>query len=400
MPPDLPRRRFMVGAIAAGTLLIGCSEQSDDTTDTESDTTDAADPTTGATTTAASATTAAAATGAWHMPAEEVEHERTWMCWPSSTEVWGEDLGAVQDTIVNLATAIADFEPVTLLCRPAELDNLRAKVGDGIDLVAAPVDDLWARDTLPNFLVGTGADGQPALAAGHVQFNGWGDKQIHDGDAQLAAIVAKHLGIPLIESGLVGEGGGLEVDGDGTVLAAKSSWVNPNRNPKLTETQIADDLTRMLGAKRVIWIDGLAGADITDGHIDTLARFINPETILVDVPHVTEPDDPWIAVAESTKQALTAARTLDGQPYTIEPIAQPATTRESGDSFLSTYMNFYVCNGGVIAPQFGDTEADSAAQRSLERLFPGRKVVMVDIDPLAAGGGGIHCATQQQPKPA
>jgi agmatine deiminase len=330
------------------------------------------------------------------MPAEDHLHRRTWMCWPSNRGVWGSDLRSVQDTIVDIALTIAEFEPVAMLARPEELRPIRPLL-PGVELVEAPVDDLWARDTLPNFLIRKSGRGGASLAASHARFNGWGGKQIATGDAQLAKMVAKRLRIELFDSGLVGEGGGIEVDGAGTVLAARSCWVNPNRNPGKSTAQVERAILAMLGAQRMVWIDGLAGHDITDGHIDTLARFVDAETIIIDKPAFNDSSDPWVRVAARTAQQIGAARTAKGSKYRVVDIVQPATTRASNDDFLSTYMNFYVCNGGVIAPKFGDRSADAAAKVVLQRLFPGRDVVQIDIDPLAAGGGGIHCATQQQP---
>ena len=330
------------------------------------------------------------------MPAEDARHERTWMCWPSSREVWGPDLSDVQDTIVEIALTIASFEPVSMLARPEEIGPIRSML-KGIEIVGAPVDDLWARDTLPNFLVRHRANAVFELAAGHARFNGWGGKQISKGDRQLAGLVAKRLGISLFDSGLVGEGGAVEVDGAGTVLASESCWVNPNRNPGKTRQQIEQALLSMLGAKRTVWVDGLAGRDITDGHIDTLARFVDPTTIIIDKPVVTDPSDPWVGVAARTSAQIWATRAASGERYRVVEISQPQTTRGTNDDFLATYMNYYVCNGGVIAPKFGDRMADEKARKVLKGLFPDRDVVLIDIDPLAAGGGGIHCATQQQP---
>jgi agmatine deiminase len=146
-----------------------------------------------------------------------------------------------------------------------------------------------------------------------------------------------------------------------------------------------------------LWVDGLAGRDITDGHIDTLARFVNPTTIVVDQPAFTDKSDPWVKVAARTRQQIDQSRTETGGRYKVVELVQPKEVRGNGDEFLSTYMNYYVCNGAVIAPRFGDQRADNAARKILQGLFPKREVVLLDIDPLAAGGGGIHCATQQQP---
>jgi agmatine deiminase len=390
---SFPRRHLMIAGLVAGVAGAtgaGCAatgdEDADEPTPDETGSSEQGRPSAG-----------------WKMPAEESEHERTWMCWPSSRSIWGDDLELVQDTIETIAVTIAEFEPVTMLCRPDQFDALTERLGGAVGLLEAPVDDLWARDTLPCFLVRTDGRSDSAdvadatLAAGQLHFNGWGGKQVHQGDAQLCELVAEHLGVPVADSGLVGEGGGLEVDGSGTVLAARSSWVNENRNPGLSERQIELALLDMLGADRLLWVDGLAGEDITDGHIDTLARFAGADTVVVDVPAVDDPDDPWAQVSGSTRASVEAARTPDGAPYRIVEIVQPATPRGEGDDFLATYMNYYVCNGAVIAPQFGDPAADAAARSVLEALFGDRKVIMLNIDALAAGGGGIHCATQQQP---
>ena len=342
--------------------------------------------------------TVPSAAGGWRMPAEEEVHDRTWMCWPSSSEVWGSDLAGVQDTIVEITLAIARFEPVAMLARGGEIEVLGAIFGDQVELMAGPVDDLWARDTLPNFVVRTSPDGSPELAAAHATFNGWGRKQIHDGDARLAGLLAQQLGIELFDSGLVGEGGAIEIDGTGTVMAAESCWVNDNRNPGKSREEIETALLEMLAAERMIWVDGLVGYDITDGHIDALARFASASTIFVDVSTSEDPDDPWAAVATTTRELVSKARTSGGESYEIVEIVQPVDIRGRGRDFLATYMNYYVCNGAVIAPEFGDAIADAAARELLSELLPDREIVMLNIDALAAGGGGIHCATQQQPE--
>jgi len=331
------------------------------------------------------------------MPAEESLHAATWMCFPSSREVWGSDLVAVQGTIAEVALAISRFEPVRMLVRPDARQVALDLVGSDIELLDAPVDDLWARDTLPLFLRAVDPADATPLAAGRVRFNGWGDKQVHDGDARLAGIVAEIVGAPLLDSGLTGEGGGLEVDGAGTVLAARSSWVNPNRNSGVSEAAISAALLDLLGARRMVWVDGVAGEDITDGHIDTLARFADPATIVHEFSVSIEPGEVWSDVAVATEAALADQRDARGEPYRLVALTQPGSHRGTTDAFLSSYVNYYVCNGAVIGPSFGDVRADGAAADVLAGLYPGREIVQIDIDPVAEGGGGIHCATQQQP---
>ncbi len=313
------------------------------------------------------------------------------MCFPSRVKVWGGQLDEVQRVVVKLARTIDTHEPVTMLVRPSAMGRARRLLGHHITLLEAPVDDLWARDTLPAFLVSETGD---RLAAARFRFNGWGGRQIHRGDRTLAAHVARQLGIPLIASGLTGEGGGLEVDGHGTVIAARSSWINDNRNPGLSESEISERLRSTLGAERVLWVDGLKDHDITDSHIDALARFRDPDTILVEN---TGTDDVWGRLAERTLRTLRQARTASGSAYEIVRLQQPTKLPSSNPDFLPSYLNYYVCNGAVIVPKFGDRRADDRAHGLIADLHPGRRIVARRIDALAAGGGGIHCATQQQP---
>ena len=328
------------------------------------------------------------------MPAEEEPHSATWMCFPGRRTVWGQYLEEAQESIATIALTVAEFEPVRMLVRPRDRAIAADLVGSDVELIEAPVDDLWARDTLPLFLVSNAG----RLSAARVEFNGWGDKQIHAGDTTLAGIVADAAGVALLETGLVGEGGGLETDGDGTLLAARSSWVNDNRNPGWSEEEIADTLTAALGADRLLWVDGVAGEDITDGHIDTLARFANPQTIIHEYTSYTEPGETWYDLAQATADELAAFETLDGQPYDFVALTQPATNRQPNNpDFLASYVNYYVCNGALIMSAFGDEAADRLAQEQLGELYPDREVVAINIDGVSAGGGGIHCATQQQP---
>ena len=181
------------------------------------------------------------------------------------------------------------------------------------------------------------------------------------------------------------------------MLAARSSWINDNRNPGVDEDEITGVLVDLLGAERVLWVDGVAGQDITDGHIDTLARFTNPMTIINEATSYVEPGETWYDVYVDTAAALEAFRTLDGEPYDIVTLRQPETFRGGGDDFLASYVNYYVCNGAVLIPEFGDAAADGLAADQIGEQYPEREIVALNIDPVSAGGGGIHCATQQQP---
>ena len=332
--------------------------------------------------------------GSWALPDEAAPHERTWMSWPSSKSIWGPDLAATQESIVTIARAVMDREPLSILARPSQIAAVRRRLGAAATIHAAPVDDLWARDTLPLFVTSPGnAD---SLAASRVRFNGWGDKQTHAGDRTLSAFVAALVKIPLIDVGLTGEGGGVEGDGAGTLLANRSSWINENRNPGWSEKRVEAALLELTGATRIFWADGVKGQDITDDHIDASARFTSRTSLVTQVPPLGDVSV-WATSAEKLRAILDSKLTLAGTPYTVDTITDPVSPRGRGSSFLTSYVNYYVCNGAVIIPEFGDSAADSRARGIVEAHYPGRDIVQINIDGVAAGGGGIHCATQQQP---
>lgn len=332
----------------------------------------------------------------YHMPLEQAPHERTFMQWPANVDVYGRAaLLRTQRAIARIANSIGRFEPVVMLAGEAHHSQARRLLDDSVTLWDMPTDDLWCRDSGPTFVLDANGD----LAVMDFHFNGWGDKQPHANDARIAGLVAHRLGLPLIDSGLVGEQGGVEHDGAGLVLAHASSWVNPNRN-RASADIIGDRLLDALGGTRMIWAPGVIGADITDYHIDSLARFVGPGKILIQMPAALDPDDPWSRSAFETHGILQRSLDADNRPLDIVVLAEPTNIRATGADFVSSYVNYYVCNGAVVAAQFGDEEADAAASSLLESLYPGREVVMIDIDALGESGGGIHCATQQQPRVA
>lgn len=333
---------------------------------------------------------------AYHMPLESDPHERTFMQWPVSRSAYSaSDLDAVQRSSADIANAIAEFEPVVMLGSGTSRTGNRRLLSAKVELWDIPTDDLWCRDSGPTFVV----DAAGRLAVAHIRFNGWGNKQPHANDAEIAGKVAGRLGLPLLETGLVGEQGGVEHDGAGTLLAHASCWANRNRNA-LPRDEIARRLELALGGRQTIWAPGIAGADITDYHIDALARFVGPGKVLIQIDDEINRDDPWSVAAHQTLSVLQQARDADGQPLQIVKLPEPKTVRSKADDFVSSYVNYYVCNGALVGAQFGDTAADEEARRILSGLYPGREIVMLDIDPIGESGGGIHCATQQQPRGA
>jgi agmatine deiminase len=330
----------------------------------------------------------------FRMPLESGPHLRTFMQWPAAPAIYGGDrpLDDVRDTIARIAAAIVAFEPVVMLARPDQIPAAAKRVDPRIEFWPVPTDDLWCRDSGPTCV--TNDKGE--LAVSEIAFNGWGNKQQHAHDGQIASRIAKELGLPFFANGIVGEGGGVEVDGAGTALAHASSWVNPNRNAG-TRDEVERLLLDALGAEKMIWAPGIAGADITDYHIDALARFVKPGQVVIQLPDAVDRSDHWSVAAFETYDILKQARDAAGRKLDIVVIPDPVDIRVGEEDFVASYVNYYVCNGAVITAAFGDDTADATAQEILGELYPGRSIIALDVDPLGAAGGGIHCATQQQP---
>ncbi len=347
-----------------------------------------------ATSAAASVASPAAATTPFHIPAEEARHERTFMQWPTSRKVYSSShfLADTQATIADIANTIADFEPVVLLAHKDDHANIRAQVSEKVELWNVPTEDLWCRDAGPCF-----AQNGKTQRIHNFNFNGWGNRQTHKRDGKIAARVAERLGLEFHDTGLVGEPGGVETDGHGTLLAHESSWVNKNRN-KISKSEIETRLLAAYGATKIIWAPGIWNEDITDYHIDSLARFTGPNRVLIQLIEDPDPNDNWQTVPYETYDFIRGSRAASGRAFDITVIPEPVTRRVQSHDFVASYANYYVCNGAVIAAEFGDKRTDKIAKHALQKHYPGREVITLNVDPLGELGGGIHCATQQQPK--
>ncbi|MBE2276389.1 MAG: agmatine deiminase family protein [Rhodobacteraceae bacterium] len=343
---------------------------------------------------AARAGGSARAAGFWY-PEETDPHERTFMQWPVNRQVHDDAafLADLQATIADIANAVAGFEPVVMLAAAEHHRAIRKRVSGNVELWDIPTDDLWCRDSGPSFVV----DGRGGLAVTQFNFNGWGGKQVHDHDGRIAARVTERLGLPVFDAGLVGEAGGVETDGHGTLIAHESTFINSNRNPG-SKAEVELLLLETMGAEKMIWAPGIRGADITDYHIDALARFVGPGRIVIQMGDAIDPEDPWSVAAFQTRDILTAATDAQGRRLDLTLLPEPQDIRVDSPDFVSSYVNYYVCNGAVIAAEFGDAAADAEAAAILADLYPGREIVMLDIDAVGEVGGGIHCATHEQPK--
>ncbi len=351
------------------------------------------------------------------VPLDNAPHTRTWMAWPDDATIWngsgrksgsrgGPSLTAIQGDIARIANTIAKYEPVYLCANPASAATARrlCTSANVTVITAIPVNDCWMRDSGPVFRT----DGAGGLDAIGLNFNGWGGHQTYTKDGSVALNVAGYLKVPFTAAktsdgtAFVSEGGAIETDGAGTLMATRTSILDPSRNGTMTQAQAESAMCAAYGAAKVIWFDGYADpADITRDHVDATSRFLAVGAGLVQQPNANDPQDGWYTDATSQLAVLSAATDAKGDPIRTSTIGGPDynVIRSTSTSFVGSYANYYLCNGAVISAQFGDTRADAAAKATLQSLFPGRVIEQLNIDNVGAGGGGIHCVTQPEPKP-
>jgi agmatine deiminase len=338
---------------------------------------------------------------AWRMPSETAQHERTWMAFPRPNETLGEGSSAEEayEAWAEVAHATAEFEPVTMVVDPVERDRARRMLGSHIEQVEAPLDDFWMRDFGPTFVVDDERPG--ALGAVDWVFNGWGAPRwaTWEHDREIARFAAAEVGAEVVSSVLVNEGGGIHVDGEGTVLATRTVQLDPGRNPYADEARIEAEFARTIGATRTIWLPRGLTRDYEDfgtrGHVDIVATFAAPGRVLLH----TQQDEghPDFEVTREIRALLEGEADASGRALELIDLPAPATLRDDEGFVDWSYVNHLVVNGGVIACGFGEAAADARAASILAEAYPGRRVVTIDARPIFARGGGIHCITQQQP---
>ena len=328
-----------------------------------------------------------------YMPAEWSPHERCWMQWPSRAEVWGERLPEVYMAYARVARTIAEFEPVTMVVRPEDEAQARLACGKTIEMLSLPIDDSWARDSGPIFVV----DGQGGVAGVHWQFNAWGDEYYpYDKDAAVGGKILQTLKMRCYRGPMVLEGGSITVDGLGTLITTEECLLNENRNPELTRQQIEGNLAFYLGVSRIIWLDRGLVDDETDGHVDGVASFAKPGLVLLSMP--MDQDDPNHARMRDNAERLARAKDAHGKSLEVVELPLPSRLgkRADGRHVVGSYVNHYLANGAVIVPAYDDP-MDERACKILGEIFPERQIVPVPALEIAQGGGEIHCITQQQP---
>lgn len=339
----------------------------------------------------------------WHMPAESAPHDRMWMAFPREGELLGDTSAAREatyDAWSNVAHAIVQFEPLTMVVDPSERERAQRMLSADIDIVEAPLDDFWMRDMGPTFVID---DATGELAGVDWVFNAWGDQGgSFARDALIAEFVTGQAGVPRIPSLLVNEGGAIHVDGAGTVMVTETVQLDPGRNRYATKERVEEELARTIGARHSIWLPRGLTRDYeplgTRGHVDMVATFASPGVVLVhDQPDASHPDH---AVMREIRAVLETSVDAAGRPLELIGLPAPAQLTDSEGFVDWNYVNHVVVNGGVIACGYDDAVADARARELLSAAYPGRRVVTVDAREILARGGGIHCITQQQPSAA
>lgn len=336
-----------------------------------------------------------AAAGFVH-PAEWAPHASTWLSWPHSPGTWtAEELERVLPIYSQFVKIIAEGEHVHInVCDEAMkklAQNHLVHAGanlENISLHLHPTNDAWCRDHGPDFI--TNGKEKLMLNSG---FNSWGGKYPHDLDNDIPVKAQKVLGIEMLNTNIILEGGSFDVNGAGDLLTTKSCLLNPNRNPSLTQEEIEATLKKYLGAQKIHWLeDGIKGDD-TDGHIDDITRFVNTNTIVTVLPEEVDPNYDVLKGNYDILQEITLA---NGEKPTIHTLPAPTPLLYKGDYLPGSYANFYICNAAVIVPIFEDNN-DAKALETLQQLFPNKKVIGLNSRDVVIGLGSFHCLSKQEP---
>ena len=330
----------------------------------------------------------------FYMPAEWHPHQRCWMAWPCHEATWSNiGLEKARLAYAAVARAIAEYEAVTIVVNPKDLNEARALCGDPIHLFPLAINDSWTRDTGPTFLL----NAKNELAGVDWMHNAWGrNYQSFELDNQMARAVIQEIHANYFCAPLVMEGGAFHVDGEGTLLTTRECLLNPNRNPDLTQKDIEQYLRDYVNCEKIIWLNqGLLG-DETDGHIDEIACFVAPAKVLALITH--DKEDPNYQLLHENVSILQSATDAKGRTLEVFTIEQPPATYLNGERLTLSYINFYLANKGIVMPAFGYPAHDKAAYEMVATLFPSYKITQIDALDVFAGGGGIHCITQQQPR--
>jgi agmatine deiminase len=335
----------------------------------------------------------------YRMPAEWERHAAVWLAWPHDPKTFPDCLPVVEETYLQIIETLYPDEKVHLCVTD---ESMKERVGSmlqdrafnlqRIHLHILNYADVWFRDYGPIFLT---HPGENKLAMVHWYFNAWGQKyETHLKDTRIPTLIHKKMSIPYFEPGMVLEGGAIDVNGKGTLLTTEQCLLHPTRNPHLQKNEIEEALAENLGVRHFIWLkEGIAGDD-TDGHVDDMARFVNPNTVVCAVED-DEGDENYFVLKENY-ELLLDSQDQDGEELNVIKLPMPGPVYGNEGRLPASYANFYIGNRTVLVPTF-DHDNDERALEILQSLFPDRNVTGIRCEDLVQGLGALHCITQQQP---
>lgn len=335
-------------------------------------------------------------TKGYRMPAEWEQHEATWLAWPHDLETWPREIRDLESTYLELIDYLQNGEKVHILVQNKEVEaSVSQKLHQrgmtkNVWLHVIETNSPWIRDYGPTFVVR-----KDARALVRWKFNAWGEKYkpfYHDSTA--SEQIVKEMNAQEFCSEMILEGGSIDVNGQGACMTTEECLLNSNRNPALKRAEIEKHLENFLGVKHVIWLKKGIEGDDTDGHVDQVARFVNPTSVVT--AYEEDSKDPNYNRLEENVKILTQAHDQDGKKLNVVMIPMPDQVERGSARFPASYVNFYIANQYVLVPIFGDKQ-DTKALGILKSLFPGRTVVGIPAIPLVYGQGAIHCITQQEP---
>ncbi len=336
------------------------------------------------------------------MPDEADPHEGTWLQWPHQYQYGTTYRNRLDATWVGMTKALVLNEKVHIIAynttEKTRILNLLKTAGialTNVDFQIFQTDDVWVRDNGPIYV----KDNNGQLVIEDWGFNGWGNKAAYSKCDLIPTKVTRIQGKTLVDLNkmLINEGGAVELDGNGTLLTTKSAILNKNRNPNLTQAQAEEIFAKYLGVKNFIWLDGVAGLEITDMHIDGFAKFAHKNTIVT----MSQNDLLYWEVPQADINKLYAAKNVNNVAYNFVkiPLTKNDVVTAYGKKlgYKGSYINYYIANGQVLVPNYNDPN-DIVANQLIQNLYPTRKVVGIDVRNLYENGGMIHCVTQQQPQ--
>ncbi len=331
----------------------------------------------------------------FRQPAEWMPHAACWLAWPSHPDLWEDFLAPTRQEFVDLCAAIAaGGERLEILVPDDENERLAiAALGHlPARFHRIPFGDIWMRDIAPIFTVRPQTEEVATLC---FRWNGWGEKYLLPGDEAVAENVSKLLGLPAFRFPWVLEGGAVEVDGEGTCLTTRQCLLNPNRNLHLNQAQIETGLREALGVEKILWLEEGLLNDHTDGHIDTIARFVAPgKVVCMEARSACDPNADVLHAIGTALETMTDAR---DRRLEVIRVPSPGGVRDPEGNYMpASYLNFYIANQTVVVPTY-HTPWDDEAVAAIAACFPDRRVVGCYANHILLGGGAFHCITQQQP---